>query len=461
MSDEEHCARNITATAFLLLINLLHIGALRCASRFLLFYFQLRFEKSNKEEGEIQVSSLIYAMGSEAEKIFSSFEFAETADKKKFDTVVKNFDDYFIPRRNIIHERACFYQRNQQPGETAEMYIRTLYEMAEHCEFGEKRDEHIRDRLVVGLADKELSRQFQLKADLTLAQVIERARQAEVVAWQMNHQANRPNAQTANINTFKRKDGQYKKKAQHHDNSNMGAHSKEECGRCGKPQHSDERHCPALKSKCKRCSKKGHWEPKCYSKAVREVTSEQLEQTFFLGAVNREDKWTVGLPINNVNVTFKIDTGADATIIDQRTKLGPPDTRFVSPRGDLKCTEVLPCTTSYKGEKYSFNVHVIEGTSCLLGSKEAVKMGLVKRIEEVSGVFGSTGLLKTEPKKKNLKGIHKSEDSTGQHTCTHLLQRQQAHHRVSGRQQLQAGWRSSSTAQGPLETRGLLLQMTQ
>ena len=30
----------------------------------------------NRDEGEIQVSSLIYAMGSEAEKIFASFAFA-------------------------------------------------------------------------------------------------------------------------------------------------------------------------------------------------------------------------------------------------------------------------------------------------------------------------------------------------------------------------------------------------
>lgn len=53
---------------------------------------------------------------------------------------------------------------------------------------------------------------------------------------------------------------------------------------------------------------------------MREVTSEQPGQTYFLGAVDREDNvdtWTVGLPVNNVVVTFKIDTGADATIIDK------------------------------------------------------------------------------------------------------------------------------------------------
>ena len=52
-------------------------------------------------------------------------------------------------------------------------------------------------------------------------------------------------------------------------------------------------------------------------------------------------------------VAFKINTGADATIIDQGTfkkmspkiQLGPPDTCFVSPGDDLKCAEVFQGTT--------------------------------------------------------------------------------------------------------------------
>lgn len=89
---------------------------------------------------------------------------------------------------------------------------------------------------------------------------------------------------------------------------------------------------------------------------MREVTNEQPGQTYFLGAVDREDNdtWTVGFPVNNVVVTFKIDTGADATIIDKETfkkmspkiKLEPPDTHFVSPGGSLNCIGMFQCTTS-------------------------------------------------------------------------------------------------------------------
>lgn len=61
------------------------------------------------------------------------------------------------------------------------MYSRTLYELAEHCQFGATRDEHIRDRLVVGIADKELSRQFQLRADRSIFKPIDRT-----LSWPMS-----------------------------------------------------------------------------------------------------------------------------------------------------------------------------------------------------------------------------------------------------------------------------------
>ena len=86
--------------------------------------------KPDKEDGAVQVSSLIYAMGSESENVFRSFTFAEEGDEEdNFGVVLAKFDEYFVPRRNVIHERACFHQRLQRPGEKAETFIRALYEL--------------------------------------------------------------------------------------------------------------------------------------------------------------------------------------------------------------------------------------------------------------------------------------------------------------------------------------------
>lgn len=73
-------------------------------------------------------------------------------------------------RKNVIFERARFNQRNQVAGETAEKYIAELYRLVENCEYGDLKDQMIRDRLVVGILDKKLSQQLQLNPELTLEQ---------------------------------------------------------------------------------------------------------------------------------------------------------------------------------------------------------------------------------------------------------------------------------------------------
>ena len=152
--------------------------------------------KQKREDGDVQVSSLIYCMGRQAENIFKSFHFdpipAPTEavphpvdPKDDFDTVMKKFDDYFVPKKNTIHERSKFYCRTQEPGESIECFLRSLYTIAAHCRFEDKEDEHIRDRFISGLKDKEMSKKLQLEQDtLTLNQAVQQARHNELVQSQ-------------------------------------------------------------------------------------------------------------------------------------------------------------------------------------------------------------------------------------------------------------------------------------
>ncbi|CAM1294913.1 Uncharacterised protein r2_g408 [Pycnogonum litorale] len=125
-------------------------------------------------------------MGQAAEYIFESFTWpAEmSAETANFNVCLSLFDSYFVPRRNIVHERAKFHARTQGEGESAERYIRALYEMSAHCEFSDK-DEAIRDRIVSGIRDKELSERLQLKFDLTLSEAVEAVRCTEMVKSQV------------------------------------------------------------------------------------------------------------------------------------------------------------------------------------------------------------------------------------------------------------------------------------
>mgnify|MGYP003406673778 FL=1 len=103
--------------------------------------------KLGKEEVAVQRAQLIYAMGPEADRIYQTFT---VEDDTTFDAVLKMFDEYFMPRKNVIHLRAVFNSRNQQSGESVEQYVRQLYELSEHADF-DKKDDAIRDRLVLGL----------------------------------------------------------------------------------------------------------------------------------------------------------------------------------------------------------------------------------------------------------------------------------------------------------------------
>ena len=96
---------------------------------------------------------------------------------KCFATVLAKFDGYFKVRRNVIFERARFNLRNQLPGESAETYIAELYRLIEHCEYGNLRDETIRDRLVVGIADKKTSEHLQMDPALDLEKAKKTVRQ--------------------------------------------------------------------------------------------------------------------------------------------------------------------------------------------------------------------------------------------------------------------------------------------
>ena len=72
-------------------------------------------------------------------------------------------------------------------GRSVEEYIRHLYELSEYANF-EDRESSIRDRLILGLLDQELSEKLQLESELTLAKATQIARQSELVKQQTGEQ---------------------------------------------------------------------------------------------------------------------------------------------------------------------------------------------------------------------------------------------------------------------------------
>eukprot|EP00731_Ephydatia_muelleri_P013230 Em0007g540a len=148
-----------------------------------------RFERFREASGlkekeeEAQVSALIYMMGDKAEDILRSFGLKDE-DKKKYKVVRDRYEAYFVKKRNVIYERAKFNLRKQEDGEPVDDFVTSLYSLAQYCNFGDLHDEMTRDRLVVGLRDANLSEKLQLDSELTLEKAIAMARQSESVKLQ-------------------------------------------------------------------------------------------------------------------------------------------------------------------------------------------------------------------------------------------------------------------------------------
>ena len=139
----------------------------------------------SEKAGEVQINTLIYTMGPDADDILRSFKLL-AEDEKKYDMVKDKFESHFVKRRNVIFERAKFNSRRQEEGEPVDTFITDLYALAEHCQYGELHDELIRDRLVVGIHDAILSEKLQLDAKLMLDKAVTAVRQSEAIKSQQS-----------------------------------------------------------------------------------------------------------------------------------------------------------------------------------------------------------------------------------------------------------------------------------
>jgi hypothetical protein len=298
------------------------------------------------------------------------------AHKSRFGKVIEQFDAYFRPKRNVIHERAQFHMRNQQQGESVEEYVRTLYDLADNCDFKNDRDETIRDRLVLGLLDKEVSQKLQLETELTVKTAIETARHHELVKKQIHSQKLATGAQdVSGINaargypphrSVRGGRGKLQARGQQHTQIN--------CTRCGRAHGAK---CPAEGKICKKCHKRNHFAVVCRSRRVDCVEAEEenfsykheenqddyYQENYGMSAVNnkvvsevQEPPWKAIVQVESKPISFKIDTGADVCVISRseyesfvpKPALQKSEAQLRSPGGMLQCMGEFSATFAYK-----------------------------------------------------------------------------------------------------------------
>ena len=117
-------------------------------------------------------------MRRKADDIFHSFNLTDP-QQKQFETVKDKFKNYFIVRKG-----AKFNVGKQE--EESDIFITSLYSLAEYCNYGQLKDELIGDRIVSVCGMLKFLKKLQLDVDLTLEKAVNHARQKDAVHGQQS-----------------------------------------------------------------------------------------------------------------------------------------------------------------------------------------------------------------------------------------------------------------------------------
>ena len=204
-----------------------------------------------------QIDTLLYCLGGEADSVLTSTNIT-AEDRKKYQEVIDKFDSHFKVRRNTIFERARFNRRCQKEGESSEQYITELYRLIEFCEYGDLKEEMLRDRLVVSIRDTALSDKLQTESDLMLEKaetLIRRKEAAKEHRRELQDNSRESTLGKIGSRQFQKRSTSGGGKLRSYKGVAQPQRIKEsECSRCGRDKHQPGERCPAVGATCHSCT---------------------------------------------------------------------------------------------------------------------------------------------------------------------------------------------------------------
>ena len=148
--------------------------------------FEFFLEAKDLSKDSQRTALLLHCAGQDVQDVFDTL--TDPGPLPEGDTeyakAMRSLDGYFFPQDNIPFERHEFRQAKQDESETADQFV-MKFQLSEHCEFGEGKEEHIRDQLIDKCKSHNLRKKLlEAGGTLTLQKAREIARSMEAVERQ-------------------------------------------------------------------------------------------------------------------------------------------------------------------------------------------------------------------------------------------------------------------------------------
>lgn len=381
----------------------------------------------------VKINTFLNAIGKDAVEVYDSFTLTPM-ERTLYVSVVKAFEDFCKPRKNVVYERYRFGCRNQKEGEPFDAFLMEIKKLARYCEFTEENN-MIRDRIVIGTTDSKLRERLLSDLELTMEKAIQKARTSEITKVQaetMNRavdvneisskntnqstftprahgqQNNNKNKWNAHSQNSKNQQQQQRQRNAQSSSSNGNNKSKQQqqqkeiknCTRCGYSHKMRE--CPAYGKQCRSCGKQNHYSSMCKQRRVELIdTHTDSDSTeYYIGTLNQNDDassetsdsitfpWIESIKMNEKKVDSKIDTGAQTDVIPLKLL------KKIAPKTEIRATlitlrafggqKIKPtgmCTLllSFNGISFKKNFAVVDLDFVpIIGLKTSIRLGIVQ-----------------------------------------------------------------------------------
>ena len=109
---------------------------------------------------EEKYSVFLFLIGEQGRDVFNSMTWGKKEDEQGNPTnedditvqeLFKKFEDYCLPKKNLVVERRKFFRKNQHDDEVFDLYMTERKIIASTCEFGELYDSLLTYKVVDGI----------------------------------------------------------------------------------------------------------------------------------------------------------------------------------------------------------------------------------------------------------------------------------------------------------------------